>query len=181
LHRPLVLSGIGDERRQVFDRKVLARDQHRRLIGDQHHRRQIGGEIVERVLVERLVDGVGAAAEHELIAVGRGLRHPRRADHAAGTAHIFDDHLLAQHLGKPPADDASEHVGAAAGRERHHHGQRAVGPVLRGGFTDGEQATERDSGDQRYHASRTHHGSPTADGMQGSDGGCRCYIFTSLI
>src|SRR5262249_54433674 len=46
---------------------------------------------------------------------------------------VIDDHLLAQNLGEPPADDASEHVGAAAGRERDHHGQRAGRPALRGG------------------------------------------------
>jgi hypothetical protein len=63
-------------------------------------------------------DGIGPAAEHELVAVRGRLRHARRAHHSAGAADVLDDHLLAQNLGEAPADDASEHVGAAAGRER---------------------------------------------------------------
>ena len=117
---------------QVVDRQFLARHQHGGLVGDQHDRREIGGEIVERVLVERLIDGVGAAAEHERVAVGRRLGDARRAHHAASTADILDDHLLAQHLGEAPADDPAHDIGAATGRERHHHCQRPGGPALGG-------------------------------------------------
>ena len=46
---------------------------------------------------------------------------------------VIDDHLLAQNLGEAPTDDAPEHVGAPAGRERDHHGQRAARPALRDG------------------------------------------------
>jgi hypothetical protein len=108
----------------------------RRLIGDQHHGYEIGREIVERSFVERLVDGVCPAAEHELVAVGRRLHYASRAHHSTGAADVLDDHLLAQDLGQAAADDASEHIGSAAGSERNHHGQRPVRPDLRGGRTN---------------------------------------------
>src|SRR5262249_16754484 len=83
LHLGLVRARIGDEFAQVGGGQILARDQERRLIGDQDHRRKIGGKIVERILVERLVDRIGAAAEHELIAVRRRLGPARRSDSPA--------------------------------------------------------------------------------------------------
>src|SRR6266478_9973383 len=55
-----------------------------------------------------------------------------RSDHAARAADVLDDHLLGQNLGEPPSNDASEHVGPAARRERDHHGQRPRPPAFAG-------------------------------------------------
>ena len=93
LHARLVRLRIGDELLQIVGGEILARDQERGLIGDEHHRREISGEIVERIFVKRLVDGVGPAAEYELIAVGGGLHHARGAHHSAGAAHVLDEHV----------------------------------------------------------------------------------------
>jgi hypothetical protein len=91
--------------------------------------------------------------------VRRRLGDARRAHHAAGTADILDDHLLAQHLGEAPADDPAHDIGAAAGRERHHHGQRPGGPAL--GGSRGMSA--RAGGEQRTYnrMTRTHDFSPS--------------------
>jgi len=69
---------------------------------------------------------------------------------------VIDDHLLAQNLGEAPADDASEHVGAAAGRERDHHGQRAGRPALRGGRAGALVAKPTDDQRGQHRISRTH-------------------------
>jgi hypothetical protein len=45
-----------------------------------------------------LVQHHEGATEHELVAVGRGLRHSIGAEHAACTADILEDHRLAQKL-----------------------------------------------------------------------------------
>src|SRR5262245_6192330 len=111
---------------------------------------------VERIFVKRLVDGVGPAAEHELIAVRGRLRHARRAHHSAGAADVLDDHLLAQNLGKAPTDDAPEHVGAPAGRERDHHRQRAARPALCGGRAGAVVAKTAHHQGSRHGISRMH-------------------------
>src|SRR5919197_292930 len=85
-----------------------------------------------------------APADHELVAVRRSLRDPRRAHHAAGATDILDDDLLAQNLGEAPSDDASEHVGAAAGSERTDHGQRPAWPALCCGRMNAGEPTEDD-------------------------------------
>jgi len=156
LHGRLVRARIGDELGEIADGQIVARDQERGLIRDQHYRREIGREIVERIFVERLVDGVGAAAENELVAVRRRLRHARGADHSSGAADVLDDHLLAQNLGEAPAEDASEHIGAPAGREWDHHGERPRRPILRGGRV----IAGNDAAEQQHRISRTHGSAP---------------------
>ena len=102
LHFRLVGFGVGDELLQILDRQILARDQHDRLLADQRDRCEVGQGVVERMLVERLAIREGPrAAEYELITVGHGLRHAACARHAAGTANVFDDHLLTEDLRQP--------------------------------------------------------------------------------
>ena len=50
--------------------------------------------------------------------------------------HVLDDDLLPQHFGQPLGDDTPEQIGAAAGRERHHHGHRPLRPGLCGSRLD---------------------------------------------
>ncbi len=65
---------------------------------------EVGHRVVERLLVDGLVDGEdGAAREHRGVAVGRRLGDPRGAGHAAGAADILDDDLLAQKLAQARA------------------------------------------------------------------------------
>ncbi len=128
-----VLAGKSLRTRQELD--VL--DHHR-------DRREIGDRVVERLLVEHLAEGVRAlVAEQEHRAVGRRLGDARGAVHAAGAADILDDHLLAEPLGQLLRHQAADEIDRAAGRERHHHGDRPRRPVLRDG---GTAEHERDQG-----------------------------------
>ena len=54
---------------------------------------------------------------------------------AAGAADVLDHQRLAERLAHLLGDDARDHVARAAGRERHDHGDGAVGIVLRRGAT----------------------------------------------
>jgi len=132
LHLSLVGFRVSDELLQIVGRQFVARDQQQRLLDHQRDRREVGRGVVERSFIERLILGEGVdAAEHELIAVGRRLGDTRDAGHAAGTADVLDDHLLAQHLRQARAENSRHGVGGAARRERHHHRDRPGRPVLR--------------------------------------------------
>jgi hypothetical protein len=123
---------ISDEILEAVGRQVLSRDQQDGRAGDQPDRREIGGGVVERLLVEGLIDRMGAGGgEQELIAVRGRLHDPGGADHAAGAADVLDDHRDAQLLAQARPDDASQDIAAAAGRERNHHGDRPRWPILR--------------------------------------------------
>ena len=128
LHLVVVLPEVGGELLETADRQILAHDQHQRRRYDQPDRREVGDRMIGRVAVERLILRVRAlGAHHELIAVRRRLGDAQRAVDAAGAALVLDDHLLAQQLGQAAIDDAGEHIGRPAGRERHHHGQGRLG------------------------------------------------------
>ena len=130
-HLSLILLGIFDEVLQRVGGKILARDEDQRHLGDEGRGREIAGGVVGRLLVERLVLGVGAdGAEHEGGAVGRRPRDALRAGHAAGAADILDHHLLAEDLAHALGHDAPEHVGGTARREGDDHGHGPRRPVL---------------------------------------------------
>src|SRR6516165_8673193 len=75
----------------------LARDQHPRRVREQRDVLEVGHGVVERPLVEGLVDGEhGAAGEQHGVAVGRRLGDAGRAGHAAGAGDVLDHHLLAE-------------------------------------------------------------------------------------
>ena len=75
LHLALIGFGVGHEFRQRIGRKILARDQDPRRIREQRDVLEIGDGIVERLLVERLIDGKnGAARKQHGVTVGRRLR-----------------------------------------------------------------------------------------------------------
>ena len=132
LHARLIRFRIGDEFPQIIGRQILAREQDQRRLSDQHDGREIGRGVVERSFIERLICGMGAdIAEHELIAVRRRLRHARSAGHAARAAHILDDDLLPQKLGKAGGQNASDRVCRTTGSERNDHRHWPGGPVLR--------------------------------------------------
>jgi len=123
---------IGDELLQVVGWKILAREQHHRLLGEQRDRREIGRRAVRELLVKRLVVGVGAdAAEQEHVAVGRRFCHAVGADDAGGGADVLHDHLLAQALAELRREDSRHDIERVAGGERYHHGHRPSRPVLR--------------------------------------------------
>ena len=117
--------------REVADRKILANNQHQRLLGQQCDRREVGDRVEERLLVEGLVvDEVSAAAEKDLIAVGRCVRDAARAGHAARARNVLDHDLAADDFAHLLREQASNHVGRPAGCIRHDHGDRPRRPIL---------------------------------------------------
>jgi hypothetical protein len=81
--------------------------------------------------------------EKQCVAVGLGLRDIGRADIAARPRLVFDDHRLAELLGESLADFTRNQVGIAAGRERHHHSDRAARPGVLGNGVSARQRQQR--------------------------------------
>ena len=144
-HLALVGLGVGDELLEVVRRQVLLGHQQQRRVGDEGHRLEIVRRVIGRLLVHRVADRMGAdRGEHEQVAVGRRLRHPQRAGHAAAARLVLDHDGLAQRFGQRRLQNAGERVHRPAGGERHHHGQRAARPVLRlGGRCHRERGKEQ--------------------------------------
>src|SRR5262245_10506073 len=69
--------------------------------------------------------------EQQRVAVGRGFGGDLGAQAAAGAGAVVDDDLLAERFSQPLADQAGEHVGAAAGRVGHDHADGSIGIRLR--------------------------------------------------
>ena len=109
-----------------LDRGFLRHHEHVRRRAQHHQRHEVLERIVGRVGVEARVDHVGAGADQQRVAVGRQPLHRRDGDVAAGAAAVLDDHRLAERLAELGVDQPRGDVGAAAGREAHHHGDLLV-------------------------------------------------------
>ena len=62
------------------------------------HRREVAQHVIRQLLVDDMVDGDGAGAEQQRVAVGRRARHRFDAERVAGAAAVLDVELLAEHL-----------------------------------------------------------------------------------
>ena len=126
------LRAYADELGQRVGGEIGASDEHQRLLGDQRHRRKILDRIIERALIKGLAVGLGAdGAQQHLRSIRRCLSDAKRAGHSAGSGDVFHDHLLTENLAQTSRNDATDHVGRSACRERHHHGHGLGRPVLR--------------------------------------------------
>ena len=135
--------GVVDELlERVGGHRLVHHDAGRR---DRHDvdRLEVLHRIVGRLVGDRRNDDLGAGvAEQQRLAVGRRARHFGRADHAAAAAFVLghDGAELGLHpLGPKPAD----HVGRAAGRERHDQLDR---PLRKGGEGGKRQGRGRKRG-----------------------------------
>src|SRR6476659_3763109 len=79
--------------------------------------------------VKSLIASYGAL--HQRVAVGRGARRGDAGDDAAAAALVLDDEVLAERLAPALADDARDHVVAAAGRDRDDVADRLARERLR--------------------------------------------------
>ena len=66
-------------------------------------------------------------ADHQGVAVGRRLGDGARPDGTAGPGAVLDHELLAERLAHMLGDEPRQNIVAAAGGERHHHGDRPGG------------------------------------------------------
>src|SRR5262245_56154840 len=71
------------------------------------------------------------------ISVGRRTRRRLRADRGIAAGAVLDQHRLTPILAHPLSDHSRDHVGRAAGRERHDDPDRSVGVVVRRRAEDG--------------------------------------------
>jgi hypothetical protein len=105
----------GDQFLQVRSRDRRVDDEDIRHGREQHERGEIAHRIVRRLL-QRRRHGKRARHEHHRVAVGRRLGARIRADHAAATAAVVDDDLLAEYFAQFLPDGARDDVGACARR-----------------------------------------------------------------
>jgi hypothetical protein len=117
-----------------------------RVAGQLRDRREILQHI-ERQRIERRHHHVGAeVSDQHRIAVGRRACDPANPEHAGGTGHIFDHQRLPERHPHALAHDADQRIGRAAGRKRHHDGDRARRKSLRAG-TCGSGQREGEGGE----------------------------------
>jgi hypothetical protein len=119
---------------------------------DQADRREVADGIVMYPLLDRRNDGVRHVGEQEGVAVRRGFGSNLDAEAAAGAGTVVDDDLLAERFRHPLADEASEHIRAAAGRIGHDEGDGTIGI----GFGRSRSAGESREGGERKRCRQCH-------------------------
>ena len=153
--------GVGDQLLDVFRRHRRMHHQHQRAGADQADRLEILARVVADIAVERRIDRQRpGAAEHQRVAVRRGLGDRARRDRAARAAAVLDHDLLAEHRAHLVGGDTRHDVVAAAGRVGHHQRDRPVGVVaLRRGRRCGRHGPSKSQQGQapsaRRHALRS--------------------------
>ena len=117
--------GIGDQFGDCMYGQRGVHHQHARQRADQADGGEILARVVARIGIEARIDreraGIG---QQNCVSVGGAARHRAGRDGAAGAAAIVHHDLLAERLAHPVRHHAAERIIAAAGRERHHHGDR---------------------------------------------------------
>ena len=109
-----------------LDRRLRRHHEHVGRGADHHQRHEVLERIVGRRRIEARIDHEGAGADQQGVAVRRHAGDRGGRDVAAGAAAVLDDHRLAERFAERRVDDAGGDVGAAAGREAHHHGDLPV-------------------------------------------------------
>ena len=125
----LVVPRLG-ERQQVLERADAERPLHqqhvrrRREIG---HRREVVQRVVGQALEQARIGRDAGVGIEQRVAVGRGLGDRVGADGVAGARAVLDDHRHVPFVVEALRQRAGHGVDAAAGVERHHDLDGAVG------------------------------------------------------
>ncbi len=125
---------LADELEEVLE--VVGRHARRgahdqRSVGEQRHRGEVLHHVVGHALVEERIDDVHRGGQQQGVAVGRRLGDGVGADRSGRAAGaVLDDEVLPHRLVELLHQDAGDAVDRSAGRERHHHGDRARGVGL---------------------------------------------------
>jgi hypothetical protein len=131
--------------------------QHRRRRRQVRNRREIVHHVVRHAAVEKSIGHQRQRVDRDCVAIRRRTRDGFHPDIAGGAAAIFDYHLLPQQLGQPGADDPSDDIDAAAGRERRDQTNRLVRVIVglrRSGAGQRESACQhRHQQDNYFHGS----------------------------
>ena len=119
---------IGDEGGKRRRRHRGAHGDDERARADDRHRLEVFHRIEGRRGGERRHGDLEHRREQQRVAIGRRLEHALRRDDAGGAGRVLDDEGLFQRLLQPLRHQPRQHVGDAAGGERHHHGHRPLRP-----------------------------------------------------
>ena len=157
--------GIGDARpplrrrhhvRHAVPGQVGADEEHGRRDIDQHHRRQLG-RVVGHARHDRRVDGVGAVAEQDRIAVRRAAHRGLRGDHPAGAGPVLDHQRLAPERLQVRLQQARGEIGRATGGIADQQADRLLRPCAL-----------RPCGERRGQAGRQQRAAPRAHPGRGA-------------
>ena len=142
--------GVGDQLGGVAHRhrRIDHHDVGRRR--DQRDRAQFARHLEGAALPARKRKDRAGRGHQQRVAVGGGADHLARADQAGGAGPIVGDDGLAPQRLQMRRQHAAEHVGRAAGRERHDDAHLAVGKFC---ACARAAASERKS---QEHATRDH-------------------------
>ena len=136
----LVLPRLG-ERQQVLegaDAESLLHQQHVRRRREISHRREIAQRVVGQVFEQARIGRDAGVGIEQRVAVGCRLGDRVGADGVAGARAVFDDHRDVPFVVEALRQRAGHGVNAAAGVERHHDLDGAVGK-----FGMGERGPEQ--------------------------------------
>ena len=151
---------------RLFAGTCLVCSDHERRDDQQRHRLEIGQQVVRQVVVGRAGDDMRAVlAEADGVAVGRGAHGPADADGASRAGDVLDDDGLAERHPHPLGEDASDHVGRSAGRERHDDGDRLRRIGLREGKPRHRRQRDRARGQMQKAAARKLHCDPFGNAL----------------
>ncbi len=114
--------GVGHELLHAVGRHGGVDHQRQRHHRRQRHGRQVAQHVVLHALVQRRAERDGRGVVEQRMAVGRRLADQRAADVAVGAGLVVHHHRLAHLLRQLLRQQARHHVGGAAGREGHNHG-----------------------------------------------------------
>jgi hypothetical protein len=141
---PAALLGKGEELGDGRDAERGADHQDLRRAHRLGDRREVARRVEGQRGVEARVDRERVPADEDRVAVWRRLGDEGEGDVASGTGMVLDDHRLAERLVEVRAEDAGQHVDAAAGRHRHDEAERPVGIGRLGGRrTAGREGKEQ--------------------------------------
>ena len=132
----VIFSGLGlrerDEVRGCLGLHRRIDEKEHRSGADQTDRREVADRIVMHALLDCRNDGVRHVGEQQGVAVRRGFGGDLDAEAAAGAGTVVDDDLLAERFRQRLAEQACEHIRAAAGRVGHDQGDGMIGIGLGG-------------------------------------------------
>jgi hypothetical protein len=115
--------GINEQLAEILCRQRWPGDVDVRGLRNQDNRHEILLRIERQSLRHELVErDRPRRREQDRIAVGRRLGGRGSSDIAGGAGPVVNHDLLAELLGELDAERSRQHVGGAAGRERHDHG-----------------------------------------------------------
>ena len=134
-----IVPGVRDDVGQRLERRAGADRQPDRLDRDQRDRDEVLARVVLHLVAQERCDrDRRGGREHQRVAVGGGAGERRGGDLAARPSPVLGRERLADALLQMVDEHARQHIGGAAGAERHDDPDRRGGIRLRDGGRRGQ-------------------------------------------